>query len=186
MAENNDRAEPTPESLTKSSPRRWRRWGLDLVLVLAVVFAVQWWQSRPLVSGPAPPLAGYELSGHPLDLAALAGRPVLVHFWASWCPVCRVMDGSVARIAEDHSVISVAMNSGEPSEVLAAQNDSGHRFPTIADPDGRLAARWGVRGVPASFIVDAQGRIRFATAGMSSGPGLRLRLWLANVLGYRE
>ncbi|WPL17200.1 Stage IV sporulation protein H [Thiorhodovibrio winogradskyi] len=158
---------------------RWRPWAVDLVIVLAVVGLVQWWQARPLATGMAPPLAGVEVvSGDRLDLANLRGKPVLVHFWGTWCPVCRLMDGTIARIAEDHTLVSVAMYSGSADEVSAYLDENDHVFPVVLDPNGQMAGRWGVVGVPASFIIDADGRIRFATRGVRSGPGLRLRLWL--------
>ncbi|MGE0082668.1 MAG: protein disulfide oxidoreductase, partial [Thiohalomonadaceae bacterium] len=43
-----------------------------------------------------------------------------------------------------------------------------------------LAARYGVRAVPTTFIIDGAGRIRFREVGYTTGPGLRLRLWLAD------
>ncbi len=52
-------------------------------------------------------------------------------------------------------------------------------FPVLNDPDGAIAAHWGVRGVPASFIVDGAGQIRFVEVGYTTEIGLRLRLWLA-------
>jgi thioredoxin-related protein len=48
----------------------------------------------------------------------------------------------------------------------------------INDPDGALAAAWGVRGVPTFFVVDSQGMIRFREVGYTTGLGLRWRLWL--------
>ena len=55
----------------------------------------------------------------------------------------------------------------------------GLSFPVLNDRDGALARAYGVGGVPATFIVDPEGRIAFTTVGLSSGPGLRARLWLA-------
>jgi thiol-disulfide isomerase/thioredoxin len=170
----------------KRTPR-WRRWVMDVAVVIGIVLAVQWWQARSLASGAAPPLAGPEIGQEIglaandgwLDIARLRGAPVLVHFWGSWCPICRLMDGTVARIAEDHTVVSVALQSGSAPEVRTYLEQNGLALPVVLDPDGRLARDWGVTGVPASFVLDAEGRIRFATRGASSGPGLRLRLWLA-------
>ena len=53
----------------------------------------------------------------------------------------------------------------------------------VNDPDGRLAGAWGVHAVPATFIVDTNGEIRFVEVGYTTGLGLRLRLWLAEHLG---
>lgn len=161
---------------------RWRRWTIDLALVLAIVLAVQWWQARPLASGEAPPLAGVDANGDWLDLAERRGEPVLVHFWGAWCALCRLMDGTVARIAQDHAVVGVALQSGSAPEVRAYLEENALSLPVVLDPDGRVARAWGVSGVPASFVLDAEGRIRFATRGLSSGLGLRARLWLAGSL----
>jgi len=49
----------------------------------------------------------------------------------------------------------------------------------VPDPDGEIARRWGVAGVPASFVIDPEGRIASSTVGLSTEPGLRLRLWAA-------
>ncbi|WPL18762.1 Thioredoxin-like protein [Thiorhodovibrio winogradskyi] len=43
-------------------------------------------------------------------LVTLNDKPMLVHFWGTWCSVCRLMDGAIACIAEDHAVVSVAMH----------------------------------------------------------------------------
>jgi peroxiredoxin len=77
-------------------------------------------------------------------------------------------------------VITVALQSGSPEEFRDFLRKSGHDFPVIADPEGQIARRWGVQGVPATFVLDAAGRIRFASVGVSTGPGLRLRLWSAS------
>ncbi len=194
MHKNHQKSEPTASAnpalpaghradasgnLVRKQGSSWRRWAVELALVVAVVLVVQWWQARALITGVAPALAGTDVSGGWLDLADRRGEPVLVHFWGTWCPICRLMDGAIAGIAEDHAVISVAMQSGDVAQVQAYLQDSGHTFPVLLDPDGQLARLWGVAGVPASFVLDPSGRIRFATRGASSGPGLRLRLWLA-------
>ena len=52
-------------------------------------------------------------------------------------------------------------------------------MPVLMDQDGKLARRWGVNGVPATFIVDRAGKIVHASKGYSTEVGLRIRLWLA-------
>jgi len=160
--------------------RPWRRRLLSLAMLLAAWLLVHWWQTRQLVSGPAPALSGNLLDGDRVDLARGQGQPRLVHFWADWCPLCRAEQGSIARIAQDYPVLTVALQSGTPEQVrayLAAQNIS---FPTLADPHGDLAAAWGVRVVPTSFVIDGAGRIRFTEVGYTSEWGLRARLWVAS------
>jgi thiol:disulfide interchange protein len=125
-------------SVSARRAKRLRDWVINIALILAIFGAVQWWKARPLVTGAAPPLAGVTLDGQVFDLAGLAGRPVLVHFWASWCPVCGLMDGAVAAIAQDHAVVTVAMQSGGPERAAPRHGGVGarllgHRRPERAD-----------------------------------------------------
>jgi len=173
---------PPPESVTARSlpiTRRLPRWLGQAALVAALLFGLHLWGTRDAVRGPAPDLAGLLLDGRRVDLADYRGEPLLVHFWATWCPACRLEQGAVDAIARDHQVLTVAMQSGDAAELTAYLREQGVSFPVRPDEHGELAARWGVRGLPTSFVVDPEGNIRFVTAGVSTGLGLRLRLWLA-------
>ena len=106
---------------------------------------------------------------------------MLVHFWATWCPICRAEQGSIDALARDTPVITVAMQSGDRNAVVQHLRKEELNFPVLNDPDGVIAAQWGVRAVPASFIVDGAGQIRYVEVGYTTGIGLRLRLWLAGL-----
>jgi len=153
-----------------------------LVLILALFAILHWWRSESLVDGNTPALTGDLAGGGRFDLDGLKGRPILVHFWAAWCPMCRFGDDAIAAIAEDFSVVTVAIQSGGAEEIMGYLSRESLAFPVIPDPDGALAAAWGVPGVPASFVLDGSGRIRFATAGYTTGIGLRGRLWAASMM----
>ena len=159
--------------------RRWWRYAGEALLLVLLLFGVHSWQIRDLPTGPAPPLEDVLLNGDAVTLNDLRGQPVLVHFWATWCPVCKLEEGSIATLARDHHVISVAMQSGSKQEVLDHLRRNGVTFPVINDPDAVQAQRWQVRAVPTSFIIDRAGGIRFIEVGYTTEIGLRLRLWLA-------
>ncbi len=161
----------------------WGRRALNVLLFAALIAGIRAWQHRDMASGSAPPLQGVLLDGRAYTLAAKPGEPVLVHFWATWCPVCRAEQGSIESIAHDHAnVITVAMQSKGPQDVARHLAEQGLHFPVVNDPDGRLSAGWGVHAVPASFIIDADGQVRFIEVGYTTEIGLRLRLWLARIL----
>jgi len=162
--------------------RRSLRWLGHLLLILAIFTLVHWWQSRSLADGAAPALTGELADGGRFDLDARRTRPVLVHFWATWCPVCRLGDCAIDAIAKDFSVITVAIQSGGPAEIRGHMSHESLSFPVISDPQGELATAWGVSGVPASFVLDGNNRIRFATVGYTTGIGLRGRLWIAGMM----
>ncbi len=150
---------------------------LEALAIVAVVVAVQLWQSRGLPEGPAPALSDTLTDGRPASLdevlKAAGGRPVLVVFWATWCPVCKAEDGNIEAIARDRPVLSVAMHSEEVAKHMASR---GLTFPTIDDAEGALAAAWKVRGVPTHFVVDGHGNVRFRVVGYATEWGLRARL----------
>ena len=170
-----------PDSGHRISRRKvWIRRAVEVLLFIALIAGIRAWQQRDMPGGAAPPLSGVKLDGVPYSLTGSQGRPVLVQFWATWCTICRAEQGSISAIARDHpDTITVAMQSGSDAEVGHHMAGQGLHFPVVNDPDGRIAAAWGVHAVPASFIIGADGRIRFVEVGYTTEPGLRLRLWLA-------
>jgi peroxiredoxin len=163
---------------------RWRARSLFinaswLLLFVAVYLGVRAWQQHTLAEGPAPVLRAALLDGQTFDLAASRGEPLLVYFWASWCPVCRLEQGAISALARDHRVVTIAMQSGSNAAVARYLQEQGMVLPVINDPDGAIASAWGVRATPSFFIVDTRGVIRFREVGYTSEPGLRLRMWLA-------
>jgi peroxiredoxin len=151
---------------------------IELLIVLLIVYAVNMWRTRDTASGPAPPLQGIALTGEQVSLAALQGDVALVYFWASWCPICRLEQGTIASLARSTPTITVALSSGSDEEVRQHLDEQGLAFVTINDEFGAISQRWGVAGVPMIFIIDASGDVRFREMGYTSGAGLRLRLWL--------
>ena len=163
-------------------PKRWMRWLGELLILGAIVAAVTAWQNRGLPEGAAPPLAGLRNDGVFEDLAKKVGTgktATLVVFWATWCPVCRAEHGNIDAVAQDWPVVAVALDSGDAAEVTQYLKQHGILLPSILDDDSTLARAWRVRGVPAHFIVDPAGNIRFRAVGYGTTLGLRARLWRA-------
>ncbi|MBU0620995.1 MAG: protein disulfide oxidoreductase [Gammaproteobacteria bacterium] len=170
----------TSEKPARSRLAKWRGFAIEALVVIAIVVAIRAWQQRDMVSGPAPALQGITLAGKPYTLPTRPERPVLVHFWATWCPVCRAEQGNVASVAQDHSeVITIAMQSGKSEEVARYVQEQQIGFPVINDADGSIAASWGVQAVPASFFIGSDGQIRSTEVGYTTEIGMRLRLWWA-------
>jgi thiol-disulfide isomerase/thioredoxin len=157
--------------------RRWLRWTVDLAVIALVFFAINAWSSRDAVHGVAPDINGELLDGTPVSLKELRGKPVLVHFWATWCGICGLEQSTIDALAKEYTVLTVAIDDALPGRVLIYMKEKGVNYPVIHDPDYSIAHDYGVRGVPSSFILDADGNIRFVETGYTSGTGLRLRLW---------
>lgn len=172
-------ANPAPTPPQNPKRRRWLRWGIELLIFIVAIAGIRAYLQRDVIRGAAPAIAATTLDGTRFELGAGGGRPTLVHFWASWCPVCRAEEGNIENIARDYRVIAVAMQSGDANEVRAHVQKQDWQVPVIVDTDGTLARQYGVRGVPTSFVVDARGNIRTVEVGYTTEWGLRLRLWWA-------
>ncbi len=161
--------------------RRVAGWLGQLALALVIVFGVQAWMTRDAPRGAAPGLSGRLINAarRRVAVADYRGKPLLVHFWASWCPVCKFSHGAVESVARDYPVLTVAMQSGADEEVNRHMRQQGWSTAVINDADGQLSRLWKVHGVPMNFILDREGNIRFVERGYTSSLGLRVRLWLA-------
>ena len=172
-------SETTSTGPQGSKRRRVLKWVLEGLVLLLILYLVHLWQTRDAIEGVAPPLQGELLDGSRFTLEQRSGKPLLVYFWATWCPVCGLTSGHVASLSEDYSVITLAMQSGDAQQVRQYLADEGLDYPVMLDPQGEIARRWGVRGVPAFYFLDAENNIRHVSVGYTSPPGLRWRMWLS-------
>lgn len=156
------------------------RWLLQGIVLLVVVLSAERFLTRDAVRGNVPELRGRTVQGDEINLSSGTGKPVLIHFWATWCPICNLEHGAINSLARDYHVVSVAMQSGTAQELAAEIARSGIEYPVLADPDGLIADRFGVTGVPTSFIVDSQQQVKYVTRGYTTGAGLRARLKLVD------
>jgi len=165
--------------MAKTVGQRIKSWGITLLLAGVVFSALSAWKSKDMLLGPAPVLAGYGLQGQLITLEP-KDEPTLVYFWATWCPICGFTVSSIASIAEDYPVITVATTSGNEEEIATYLAQKNIRLPVMIDDSGNLGRHWGVTGVPAIFIVDSKGQITHRSLGYVSELGLRARLALAD------
>ena len=161
-----------PDALEPRGRRRWP-WLLGLVVVAIGVFAVlsTGFGRDPtvvesvLLNEPAPPLHGPTLDGGDFDLAEHRGQVVVVNVWASWCVPCRreypLLEQAAVRLAP-YDVQFVGINTQDTPEDAQAFLDElgGSGYPSVLDPAGRWAVEWGTFGVPETFVVDQDGRLR--------------------------
>ncbi len=163
-----------------SKKRRLLKIFFEILLIVAIVFAIRAWQQKDMVSGVAPSFQSVMLDGKTVNLEDYNGKPFLLHFWASWCPFCKFEESSITDLQENWPVLTVAYQSGDRAEVIKHMKEQSiESWPTIVDQDSRLAELFGVKGVPTSYIIDGKGNIRFTEVGLTSGWGLSARLWWA-------
>ncbi len=154
-----------------------RRW---LYLLPAAVFAVLAAASyvglgidsnvlpSPLIDQPAPqfdlpPLSGGERG---FSSADLSGHVSLVNTFASWCAPCRAEHKVLTKLAQTRRVPIYGIDYKDKAEAaLAWIAELGNPYTRIGADDGHVGIDWGVYGVPETFIVDREGRIRYKHVG---------------------
>jgi cytochrome c biogenesis protein CcmG, thiol:disulfide interchange protein DsbE len=117
---------------------------------------------RPVPEFELPALEGAE----GLSDEDLKGRVSLVNVFASWCVPCRIEHPVLMRLAEQGVPIFGINYKDPPDQAKAWLAELGDPFEKIgADRNGRVGIEWGVYGVPETFVIDAEGRIRHRHVG---------------------
>jgi peroxiredoxin len=128
----------------------------------------------PLRSGPAPAFSLAATDGTTVSSSAFAGRPAVVHFFASWCKPCQdevpVLDAARRR-HPDLAVVGVVVRDN-PADADRAARELGLAWPLLVDPDEEAARAYRVDSAPVTFFVSAEGQI----TGRLIGPVTRLPL----------
>ncbi|MCH9408178.1 thiol-disulfide isomerase/thioredoxin [Pantoea sp. AN62] len=160
-----------------------RKWLIKLtcfiLFALPVILVVDWLRFPELPADSAYAELTL-LDGSVTTLSALSERqPLVIYYWAGWCPVCKLTTPLVADMAaRGNNVLAVALRSGNDQQVSRLM--SGYRLQAsgINDADGKLANRWQITVTP-TFLIVYKGKVASATSGWTSRWGLQFRLWLA-------
>jgi len=127
---------------------------------------------------PIPAFTVKTLAGADAGVSGLAGKVVLLNFWATWCPPCRQEMPSIQILHEklkgsafEVMAISVAEKPGTVTDFLKT---NPYSFPMYLDETGSASAPFASRGIPTTFLLDKQGRAIAAIVGSRSYDGPEL------------
>ena len=153
------------------------RWLLVPIFVVPVVLLLLHGFGRDpqaipsrLIGKAMPTFSLVTLDGRTMTSTELRGKPVLVNFWASWCiPACVEEHAALLEAARHYgSSLQIVGVLYQDSPSAARSFDARYgepSWPTLLDPDGRLALDFGVTGPPESYFIDGQGIVRFKQFG---------------------
>jgi peroxiredoxin len=140
--------------------------------------------------GVAPDFTALDLAGNPITLASLGATPLLLHFWATWCGVCRQefsalnaihreLSGANGSTANTRPQLLTLAADEDPDFVRAFAEEHQLSFPILLAPRSLLGL-YKVKAFPTSYYLEPGRRISGATVGMSSRWAMKARLSCAS------
>ena len=122
------------------------------------------------VGQPMPSFTVTELGGEKISVGGVKGKVMLVNFWATWCPPCRVemprLEKEVWRKYKSDDFVMIAIAREQTAqEINAFRKEYGFSFPMASDPQREVYKLFGNGGIPRSYVVDGDGKILFQSIG---------------------
>ncbi len=132
-----------------------------------------------------------DLHGQTIRLSDLRGQVVLINFWATWCPPCRAEMPSMHALYQDYQkkgfeILAITGDVEGKRIVAPFIEKRGFTFPVLLDPRGVVGGRLRVRGIPASYLLDKQGRIVGVEVGARNWNRAEARQLLDRLLAEGE
>ncbi len=161
-----------------------KRWIKEILITLVIVFVmtnvISFIRKPDVESKPFPQIEATLIDGSKFSTKELKNKPFILHFWATWCPTCKLEISNYDELAKEYEVITVAVNSGDNGEIQKFLQDRDLHFKVLNDKEGKLANYFGVEGFPTTFIFDKDKKIVTAEVGYTSTLKLKAWLWYLN------
>lgn len=174
-------------ALARLFARPWVSFAAQSIGVVALLLALGAYQTRKhLRARVAPDFALTALSGERVSLADLRGKKVLLHFFATWCGVCRLELPSLRALAEhlgpNEALLAVVEDSTDVEAVRRYAREHELSYPILlGSPEVVRAYR--VSAFPTNYFVNGDGTIAGSTVGLSTRLGMATHLWLTHARG---
>jgi thiol-disulfide isomerase/thioredoxin len=105
-------------------------------------------------------------------------KPIVIHFWATWCPTCKFEASNIEKISKDYEVITIAVQSGTKEEIDKYMNENKLTFKVVNDEDAFFSQKFNIKAFPTTLIYDKEKNIKFTEVGYTTTAGLYSRMAL--------
>ena len=110
------------------------------------------------------------------EYLVLQDKPLIIHFWATWCPTCKFEASNIEKLSKDYEVITIAVQSGTKEEIEKYLKEHNLTFNVVNDEEGTYSQNFNIKAFPTTFIYDENKNLRFSEVGYTSTFGLYLRM----------
>ncbi|RXJ87058.1 redoxin domain-containing protein [Arcobacter sp. CECT 8985] len=104
-------------------------------------------------------------------------KPLVIHFWATWCPICKLEAPNIQKLSKDYNVITIATQSKNKKHIQEYLNEHNLNFNVVEDKSGKYAKEFNIKAFPTTLIYDKNKVLKFSEVGYTSTFGLYLRMW---------
>ena len=105
-------------------------------------------------------------------------KPILIHFWATWCPTCKLEASNIEFLSHKFEVVTIAVNSGSDEELQEFLKERDYSYRVVNDKNGQFASAFKIAAYPTTFIYDKNKKLVFSDVGYSSTFSMYLKtLW---------
>ncbi|XPV69659.1 MAG: redoxin domain-containing protein [Halarcobacter sp.] len=106
-------------------------------------------------------------------------KPILVYFWASWCPICKVEAPNIEKISKDFEVVTIVVQSGSKKQIQEYIAEHKLSFKVVDDTNGFYSQKFNIKVFPTTFIYDKNKKLKFSEVGYTTTAGLYSRMLLS-------
>ncbi len=107
-------------------------------------------------------------------------KPIMVHFWATWCPICKLEADNINRVSKYYEVITVAVDSGSNYDIHKYLVENNLEYRVINDKENKIADSFNIQVLPTTLIYNKDKELVFSEVGYTSSFGLFIRmLWVS-------
>lgn len=147
---------------------------ITLILLLILSNIISYIRQPEIGSTQLPQIEVQLIDGSTFQVGK--GKPLVIHFWATSCPACKLEAPNIETVSKEYEVLSIAVNSGSDEKVKAYMQEHALNFKVLNDADGAWATKFKIEVYPTTFIYDAKGELRFTEVGYTTTAGLLARL----------
>jgi len=167
------------EEITMNVRKILKEISIFVIMALIVTNLISYFKQPKLDFKEFPKLQAKLVDGNNFSYKDLNNTPFILHFWATWCPVCKVEISNFEKLKDDgYEVITVAVSSGSDQKIKDFLKKRDLSFKVINDQNAKLAKYFKVQGFPTTFIFNKDKKLIYTDVGYTSDLSIKFKIWL--------